>query len=147
MHSHTNETIVQSYSLKPGSTIHLIGSAAPLPTSRQSAKEEIPRTQEGMMTTIQAELDAVQKKVIPSLETFLNALSVPESPAKEDLKQEHTRLGELLLQSLLRLDAITPESAWEEARKSRKAAVKQVQGILDKLDAAWKASQGITTKR
>jgi hypothetical protein len=59
----------------------------------------------------------------------------------EDLQQEHTRLGELLLQSLLRLDAITPESDWEDARAARKAAVKEVQADLEKLDTSWKAAR------
>lgn len=60
-------------------------------------------------------------------------------PGKQsDLALEHTRLGELLLQSLLRLDAIVAEGEWEEARRQRKGAVKQVQGLLDRLDNAWK---------
>ena len=56
-----------------------------------------------------------------------------------DLAQEHIRLGELLLQSLLRLDAITAEGEWEEARKERKGAVREVQGLLDRLDGGWRA--------
>ena len=52
---------------------------------------------------------------------------------------EHKRLDELLLQSLLRLDAITPDGSWEEARRERKSAVKEVQGLLNKLDAGWKS--------
>lgn len=45
----------------------------------------------------------------------------------------------MLLQSLLRLDAITTEGEWEEARKERKGAVKEVQSLLDKLDGSWRA--------
>lgn len=51
--------------------------------------------------------------------------------------QNHTRLSELLLQVLLKLDAITPEGAWEQARKERKGAVREVQGVLDRLDGEW----------
>ncbi len=64
--------------------------------------------------------------------------SAPQPPAS-DLAHEHVRLGELLLQSLLRLDAITAEGEWEEARRERKGAVKEVQGLLDTLDGAWRA--------
>ena len=52
----------------------------------------------------------------------------------------HSRLAELLLQSLLRLDALTPPTEWEETRRARKAAVKHVQASLDSLDMAWKSA-------
>jgi hypothetical protein len=104
-----------------------------------------------MLVIIKTELDNVHQKITPSLQTFLNSLSSDSSsppaeprmvnPSNEDLQQEHTRIGELLLQSLLRLDAITPESEWEEARKARKAAVKEVQADLDILDASWRAAR------
>jgi hypothetical protein len=48
------------------------------------------------------------------------------------------RLGEMLLQSLLRLDAINAEGEWEQARLERKKAVKEVQGLLDRLDTGWR---------
>jgi len=57
---------------------------------------------------------------------------------KTPLELEHTRLAELLLQSLLRLDAINVEGEWEVARKERKAGVKEVQGLLDRLDGGWR---------
>ncbi|KAJ3480106.1 hypothetical protein NLI96_g8589 [Meripilus lineatus] len=66
-------------------------------------------------------------------------LSSQNPPQYTNLAQEHIRLGELLLQSLLRLDAIHAEGEWEEARKERKGAVREVQGILDEVDGAWRA--------
>lgn len=36
------------------------------------------------------------------------------------------------------MDAINAEGEWEEARKERKIAVKEVQALLDRLDGAWK---------
>lgn len=62
-----------------------------------------------------------------------------ETTPQTDLEQEHARLGELLLQSLLRLDAIHSEGEWEQARKERKGAVKEVQALLDRLDGGWRA--------
>lgn len=56
-----------------------------------------------------------------------------------DFEREHVRLGELLLQSLLRLDAINAEGEWEVARKERKGAVMEVQALLDRLDRGWRA--------
>ena len=64
--------------------------------------------------------------------------SAAASGKQSDLAQEHVRLGELLLQSLLRLDAINAEGEWEEARKERKLAVKEVQNLLDRLDSGWR---------
>ena len=64
-----------------------------------------------------------------------------------DAEQEHVRLGELLLQSLLRLDAITAEGEWELARRERKGAVREVQALLDRLDGGWRARHGGQTTR
>jgi len=58
---------------------------------------------------------------------------------KTPLAKEHSRLGELLLQALLRLDAISAEGEWEEARRERKGAVREVQALLDRLDGGWRA--------
>ena len=58
-----------------------------------------------------------------------------------DLEYEHGRLGELLLQSLLRLDLLTLDGSWTEARQERKSAVREVQVMLDRLDGGWRARQ------
>lgn len=68
------------------------------------------------------------------MERFLRELAQPPSVSQ---KKEHIRLGELLLQSLLRLDGVTPDTQWEDARRERKDAVREVQTLLDQLDAAW----------
>ncbi|EMD37757.1 hypothetical protein CERSUDRAFT_83529 [Gelatoporia subvermispora B] len=66
----------------------------------------------------------------------------PSTP-NEALVREHARLSELLLQALLRLDAVglagTGGDGWGEARAERKGAVREVQSVLDKLDGAWRA--------
>ena len=51
---------------------------------------------------------------------------------------EHNRLGEELLQSLLRLDVLTMDRSWDSARAERKSAVKHVQALLDRLDGGWR---------
>jgi hypothetical protein len=64
----------------------------------------------------------------------------PTSYSSKPTASDHTRLSELLLQSLLRLDAMhLAGSDWPEARAERKAAVREVQGVLDRLDGAWSA--------
>lgn len=42
-----------------------------------------------------------------------------------------------MLQLLLFLDSLECPSGWDDARKERKEAVRTVQGLLDRLDAAW----------
>ncbi len=94
-----------------------------------------------MVKTIQAEIDSIHRELLPSLVAFETSLTSPEKPSQESLKREYTRLGELLLQTLLRLDSFTPDGEWVEARNARKAAVKKVQGLLARIDTAWKISQ------
>ncbi|KAG1767032.1 hypothetical protein EV702DRAFT_1148024 [Suillus placidus] len=66
--------------------------------------------------------------------------TMPASYSSKPTSSDHTRLSELLLQSLLRLDAMhLAGSDWPEARAERKAAVREVQGVLDRLDGAWLA--------
>lgn len=92
-----------------------------------------------VITQIESELDKVRTELLPSVDNFLASLPNQTIAPEGSLDQEHKRLGELLLQSLLRLDAIHAESEWEQARKDRKAGVREVQALLDRLDTGWKA--------
>jgi len=134
--------------VRAGSTIQIVGSASPIPgrrsgsTSSSSGKEGRPRpTEETTIKIIQEEMSRVHEKLMPPVQSLQSMLAQGGAAAanKDVLKQEHTRLGEMLLQSLLRLDALAPDSEWIDARRERKIAVKEVQGLLDQLDAAWKA--------
>ncbi|KAI0829719.1 hypothetical protein BC628DRAFT_1358350 [Trametes gibbosa] len=158
---------ISAYGLKAGSTVALIGGGEPLapsPSNVSSANhQKTPRTEETTITQIRSELDTVRATLCPDVDSFLVALSpaavatqVVPSPSQAapslksssaassaarpptEMAQEHARLGELLLQSLLRLDAITADGEWEAARRERKGAVKEVQALLDRLDGAWR---------
>jgi len=156
IHTLTHYT-VSAYKLKPGSSLTLIGSTSSIPTKKETAPAGPDvRTEAGMNTAIAAELDKVAKTITPDLTSLLATLSFSpqknttqsdaepsapaEQPSPEALKLNHSRLAELLLQSLLRLDALTPPTEWEETRRARKAAVKHVQASLDSLDMAWKSA-------
>lgn len=154
---------VSTYKLKENATIALIGghtlapenhpaSTTPRPPATKS-KPSTPQTEEGAISAIRAELDKVRETLVPNVDAFVRALAPssgegttpgfeaphPESSAPPT-PLDHTRLSELLLQSLLRLDALHMSgSDWPEARVQRKAAVREVQGVLDRLDAAWGA--------
>jgi len=126
-------TPVSSYGLKNKSTIAVVGG----PEQVSSAPER--KTEKHVITQIESELDKVRTGLLPSVDKFLDSLSNQTITPGGGLDQEHKRLGELLLQSLLRLDAIHAEGEWEQARKDRKAGVREVQALLDRLDSGWKA--------
>ncbi|KAG6836847.1 hypothetical protein H0H93_002288 [Arthromyces matolae] len=115
---------ISAYDLSHNSVIALIGSADS-PSKHFAAASP---SEHAVLSDIHSELNSVRSALKPSLDAFLLA------PTDH---KEHTRLGELLLQSLLRLDGVTADATWEHARKERKDAVKEVQGMLDQLDNAW----------
>lgn len=126
-----DDVLLDSYGLSQGSIITVIGSLdKPLhgPSARRGLSEL--KTEQSLMLTIQNELNAVNHSLRPAVDSFLQL----NAPSGSDFDAEHRRLGELLLQSLLRLDALSPETHWTEARTRRKQAVKQIQAMLSELD-------------
>ncbi|KZV74411.1 hypothetical protein PENSPDRAFT_648044 [Peniophora sp. CONT] len=158
-----DSALLSAYSIAPGATLQLLESnAAP-----SAPAPKAPKTEESTIAQIRAELAQVQSNLQPGVDAFLASLSSPTSatttssaaapqpiatvtsapaPAEtppvlqgaKTLNEQHAKLGELLLQALLRLDAINIESGWPDARAERKGAVKNVQGILDRVDGAWR---------
>lgn len=55
--------------------------------------------------------------------------------SRQQIADAHRRLSELLLRQLLALDSVNVNS--DTTRQARKIAVKEVQGHLDRLDAAY----------
>jgi len=129
----TTSLTVSAYGLRNRSTIAVVGKK----DKPSSAPAEKP-TEASTISRIQSELTSVRTTLIPPVESFLESLQA-ETVQRAPLAPEHKRLDELLLQSLLRLDAMAPDAAWEDARRERKLAVREVQGQLDRLDKAWKA--------
>jgi hypothetical protein len=92
-------------------------------------------------------LDGVRGGLLPDVERLLAALPAEVEGQKitPAQKSEHLRLGELLLQALLRLDALGADGEWPDARAARRGAVREVQGLLDRLDARWADAQPART--
>ncbi|KAF4621159.1 hypothetical protein D9613_000465 [Agrocybe pediades] len=123
--------LLSAYHLRPNSSIAIVANAdlpAPFKNSEQA-----------QIATIRAELDAARTRLLPLQQQFLRDLHACPT-TKKHLAKDHTRIGELLLQALLRLDAIAPEQDWATARADRKAAVKELQSLLDQLDSEWAAA-------
>lgn len=129
-----------------------------------------PRSQEDALLVLNGELDKIRAthgadvdqllRALPGAPTPSSSAAPPaaqtaeyeaaarllsQAPTKitEQQQQEHVRLGEYLLQALLRFDSINIDGEWTDARARRKLAVKEVQGLLDRLDAGWKRAKAI----
>ncbi|QRV79402.1 BAG domain protein [Ceratobasidium sp. AG-Ba] len=92
---------------------------------------------------IQSEWESFRTKLLPDVQSFLKVLANPPTarPPAEELKMNHKKFAELLLQALLRFDSFQPEGEWNKAREVRKGAVKEVQGMLDQLDGMWEQAK------
>ncbi|KAK2464219.1 hypothetical protein APHAL10511_003676 [Amanita phalloides] len=112
---------ISAYHLRPNSKLSLI------PLAPQVLRPPSETSENAVLSLIHAELHSVRSNLSPDLNAFLI----------NGVQKDHTRLGELLLQSLLRLDGIATEHYWDLARHERKAAVREVQDMLDRLDARW----------
>jgi hypothetical protein len=124
---------VSAYKIRPGGTLLLLDSTPAASLSPVAAVAPKPqKTEASTIQVIQAELATVLGNLEPGVDAFLRTPTVDA---------EHTRLGELLLQALLRLDAINIDSTWTEARRERKGAVRAVQGVLDRLDKGWREAK------
>jgi hypothetical protein len=118
--------------MRSGGTLLLLESSPAASPPAAAAASKTPKTEASTIEIIRAELASVQGTLEPGVDAFLR------NPTAD---KEHTRLGELLLQALLRLDAIAIDSAWTEARRERKGAVRVVQGVLDRLDKGWREAK------
>ena len=149
--------LVSAYGINEKSKIAIIGGGDNSVPPPKATPERA--SQASTIVHIRNEVDKVRQTLRPNVDDFLAVLaslptatttadsprpaSGPSSSARDkqqDLDREHARLAELLLQSLLRLDAINADGEWEEARRERKGAVREVQSLLDKLDQAWHAT-------
>lgn len=107
------------------------------PQQQQPVQVAPPTTsgaESAVLHTIHTELATVRSSLTPALNNLLLRVSSSNQATSDKDRKEFLRIGELLLQSLLRLDAIVPDREWDTARAERRAAVKEVQGLLDTLD-------------
>jgi len=123
---HSYHSPVSLYHLRPSSIISIVTDNHIPPPARNSEQAQI--------AAIAEELAAVRNELVPAHTQFLRDLSTNPCAA---LTTEHNRIAELLLQALLRVDGIAPEHDWDSARAQRKAAVKEIQCLLDQIDDAW----------
>ncbi|ORX91775.1 hypothetical protein K493DRAFT_286385 [Basidiobolus meristosporus CBS 931.73] len=127
-----------SYGLRPGSKVTLIGNKS------EEALHSSGSNEEGrLISQIQGLLDKTHREITPKLREFEGEVhNYVTNPSNSDLKQRgkltnlRNYLNEQLMQALFALDGVVCSSEFDRARNTRKAAVKETQMILDRLDAA-----------
>ncbi len=70
------------------------------------------------------------QKFKEDIKLYMEGQSIPV----KQLKHNHARLGELLMQSLLKVDGVTFDSSFEMARMKRKQTVTYFQDLLESVD-------------
>lgn len=126
VYTSSETSLVSLYHIRSNSTIAVV-TLAEEPASFKA-------TERAQIASIDAELAVINTTLLPAHAQFLARLSPQTRTA---LASERSRLSELLLQALLRIDAIVPDRDWANARAHRKTAVNHLQSLLDQLDSAW----------
>ncbi|KAJ7783334.1 hypothetical protein B0H16DRAFT_490133 [Mycena metata] len=103
---------------------------APAIPARNPSSPQTPqlqdRTEENAATLVKNERSRIQYLLAPAIHFFL----------QKPNEKERTRLSELLIQALERLDGIVMEPEWEACRQGRRTAVLEVQKLQDILDVS-----------
>ncbi|KAJ3122304.1 hypothetical protein HK101_006601, partial [Irineochytrium annulatum] len=79
----------------------------------------------------------VRAEVVPLIDAFsAGSTQFLSSPADDwkTLREQHARIGELLLQSLLKIDGVQVPAFHEDVRARRKECVREVNALLDRVD-------------
>ncbi|SNX87037.1 uncharacterized protein MEPE_05747 [Melanopsichium pennsylvanicum] len=111
-----------------------------LETARKELFPEVVKVEKAVSAEFGVDQDADGTTVRASASGTAETTSKGDDGSSEKMSQEqiadaHRKLSELLLRQLLTLDGVNVNS--DTTRQARKIAVKEVQGHLDRLDAAW----------
>ncbi|KAI8610801.1 hypothetical protein BC830DRAFT_711282 [Chytriomyces sp. MP71] len=135
------------YGLKDGSKIMMMGDAGPTPTGpRPTALPKPstpPQTPESLAQQKLSDAEmTLTSTLLPEIVAYeAAALAYTQDPAQshdvstaKKLRDIHARLGEAVLQTLLKVDGVVVPDGQDEIRARRKEAVKRCNGMLDRLD-------------
>ena len=143
--------------------------------ARVRKQKEEDQSEEGLLRRIKETVGGVHNDLLPEIEQLERSVKALEGPqdasddkgpapppktdeagdaaSKQPLSQQldakgmvssHRKLSEMLLRSLLSLDSVQVNS--EATRSSRKAAVKDIQNLLDRVDSAWNRAKELGVK-
>ncbi|ORX89178.1 hypothetical protein K493DRAFT_234379 [Basidiobolus meristosporus CBS 931.73] len=126
-----------SYGLRMGSKIMLIGSKPEdIPPNPGSTEES------QLISRIQQLLEKTHREIFPQLDEFeLEVARFVSHQASHEIKERgklqnlRNYLNEQLMQALFALDGVVSSSEFESVRDARRAAVKETQMALDRLDS------------
>ncbi|GAA6007351.1 hypothetical protein JCM11491_003098 [Sporobolomyces phaffii] len=113
--------------------------------SEESIQKRIKQISSEKLQELEPQVTQVEGWIVEQKKERADAAAAGEAEAKPAGPPPRILLylSEILLQGLLKLDSIEIPSGYENARKERKEAVKQVQDVLDRVDLAkedWKKS-------
>lgn len=133
--------------------------AADSDQSEAGVKRRIAQAHESAEQELQPEVEQLERSVnaleTNGLDKTISLEEVPQSVVNPTGKNATTagllnahqivfaqkKLGELLLKLLLSLDNVVVQT--DELRATRKAVVKQVQALLDRVDVAWTRAKAL----
>ncbi|KAJ7217899.1 hypothetical protein GGX14DRAFT_438792 [Mycena pura] len=99
-----------------------------LESLQPTAVPSLSRAEQDAIAVIESELLSIQNVLAPAVATFLRPSVVSNT------EKERRDLRRLLFETIQRLDNITTQSGWEQARQRRRAAVHAVESLQAELD-------------
>ncbi|EPS41875.1 hypothetical protein H072_4157 [Dactylellina haptotyla CBS 200.50] len=130
---------LSKYNLKHGAKVLCMASksklAPPPASSGPSSARSTPEPKKKKIIPPMEMIDLVRKHVQGSIVPLVEAFESNPPPDAGKRKEEHNRLGETLLGEMLKLDSVDvdgPDGA--EVRKKRKETVRELHGLLERLD-------------
>ncbi|EWC48343.1 hypothetical protein DRE_02112 [Drechslerella stenobrocha 248] len=142
------------YGLRHGAKLLCMSSKSVLPPASSASRSRTTATGTSARPTPSPAPEQQKKKVIPPMEqielvkqlvggTVMPLVEAFESSPPADAgkrKEEHHRLSETVLREMLKLDSVDVDGPdGQEVRKRRKETVKELHGILERLDRVDKA--------
>ncbi|KAJ3115696.1 BAG molecular chaperone regulator 1 [Phlyctochytrium bullatum] len=123
-----------TYGLKSGSKIMMIGEK-PLTPEEASLKKL-----EEIMSHVHGTIVPLIEEYSSKATLFIGAAATggvdggDDVPTEKQVKFEHSRVGELLLQALLKIDGVNVPEGNDVVRLKRKECVREVNALLDRAD-------------
>ncbi|KAL7753721.1 hypothetical protein RI367_000652 [Sorochytrium milnesiophthora] len=135
---------LSAYGIGPGAKIMVMGSkesADDAPPTASNGQSDTSAAETKLAANIAALVDTALEPLQPRLAVFERMMeglpqrsSLTEQQLK-DLRYQQAFLAEKLMQGLLSVDGVHVPHEFATARETRRAAVKKLQGLLDKVDA------------
>jgi hypothetical protein len=114
-----------------------------------TASVSLSRTESLVLQRLESIVVEARESLVPMIEKYKTdaqtVLAARRNEQPKLLKDSHAKLGELLMQSLLKVDGVTFDSSFEMARLKRKQTVAFFQDLLDTIDGLHHQIQALSS--